>query len=106
MSGSRESGSDWTSAVRHTSASSLAAFAEGALPADEMRAIAEKSCSVLRDLGTDIQWVHSYVTADKMYCVYRSTDDELVREHARSGGFPADRVEQVTSVVDPTTAEG
>jgi uncharacterized protein DUF4242 len=78
----------------------------GDVPPDEMRAIAEKSCSVLRDLGTDIQWVHSYVTADKMYCVYRSTDDELVREHARSGGFPADRVEQVTSVVDPTTAEG
>jgi Protein of unknown function (DUF4242) len=78
----------------------------GAVPPDEMRAIAQKSCAVLSELGPDVQWAHSYVTADKMYCVYRATSEDLVRQHAARGGFPADSVAKVTSVVDPTTAEG
>jgi hypothetical protein len=75
-----------------------------ARPAD-LQAISQKSCSVLRDLGTGVQWVHSYVTGDKIYCVYNATDAQLVREHARRGGFPADSVAQVMSVINPTTAE-
>jgi hypothetical protein len=77
----------------------------GAASAPELQGISEKSCGVLRDLGPDVQWVHSYVTGDKIYCVYNSTSEELVREHARRGGFPADTVAQVASVIDPTTAE-
>ena len=71
----------------------------------ELQAISEKSCGVLRDLGPDVQWVHSYVTDDKIYCVYRAADEDLVREHARIGGFPADSVARVATVIDPTTAE-
>ncbi len=71
----------------------------------ELQAIAEKSCSVLRELSPDVQWKHSYVTADKMYCVYSATDEDLVLEHARRGGFPADSVAHVVTVIDPTTAE-
>jgi hypothetical protein len=71
----------------------------------ELREISEKSCGVLRDLGTDVQWVQSYVTPDKIYCVYNATSEELVREHARRGGFPANSVAAVASVIDPTTAE-
>ena len=78
----------------------------GAVPADELQAIAEKSNGVLRELGPDVQWAHSYVTGDKMYCVYRATNEELVRQHAARGGFPADSVARVEAVVDPTTAEG
>ena len=77
----------------------------GALKPAEMQSISQKSCGVLHDLGPDVQWVHSYVTADKMYCIYRAANEELVREHARRGGFPANSVAQVTSVIDPTTAE-
>lgn len=77
----------------------------GATPPDELQAIAEKSCGVLRELGPDVQWDHSYVTGDRMYCVYTARDEELVRRHAERGGFPADKVSQVTAVVDPTTAE-
>lgn len=77
----------------------------GALKAAELQAVAQKSCSVLRDLGPDVQWVHSYVTGDKMYCVYNAANEGLVREHARRGGFPADSVARVVSIVDPTTAE-
>ena len=71
----------------------------------ELQAISQKSCGVLRELGPDVQWVHSYVTADKMYCVYRALSEDLVREHARCGGFPADSVAKVVRVIDPTTAE-
>jgi Protein of unknown function (DUF4242) len=78
----------------------------GSVPPDEMQAIAEKSCGVLRELGPEVQWDHSYVTADRMYCVYTAATEALVRQHAARGGFPADRVSQVTSVIDPTTAEG
>lgn len=77
----------------------------GALSPAELRAIAEKSCAVLRDMGPTIQWVQSYVTEDKITCVYLAPNAELLREHARLGGFPADRVLEVAAVIDPTTAE-
>jgi hypothetical protein len=77
----------------------------GAMTPSELQAIAQKSCGVLRDLGPAIQWQHSYVTADKFYCVYLAPDEAAVREHARCGGFPADRVSRITTVIDPTTAE-
>jgi hypothetical protein len=70
----------------------------------ELQAVSKKSCDVLRELP-GVQWQHSYVTADKLYCVYVAPDEAAVREHARRGGFPADRVSRVTSVIDPTTAE-
>jgi len=72
---------------------------------EELQALSDKSCGVLRHLGPDVQWVQSYVTADKLYCVYNAASEELVREHARLGGFPADSVERVTTTIDPTTAE-
>jgi hypothetical protein len=73
-------------------------------PAD-LQAASAKSCAVLHDLGPDIQWVHSYVTADKLYCVYIAPDENLIREHAAKGGFPADRISQVNAIIDPTTSE-
>ncbi len=75
-----------------------------AAPAD-LKAAAETSCSVLRDLGPEIQWVHSYVTDDKIYCLYRAPSAELIREHARKGGFPSDAVSEVRAMINPTTAE-
>ena len=75
------------------------------LSAQQLHAVAEKSCSVLRDLGPQIQWLHSYVTGDKIYCVYIAPNEEMVREHARMGGFPANRVTQILRIIDPTTAE-
>ena len=77
----------------------------GKLARHELQAISWKSCSVLDDMGPRIQWVQSYVTDDKIYCVYVASDEEVVRAHARQGGFPADIVARVTSVIDPTTAE-
>lgn len=77
----------------------------GAVSAGELQAISQKSCGVLRDLGPEVQWVHSYVTADKIYCVYNAASESLVREHARRGGFPADGVARVVTTIDPTTAE-
>jgi hypothetical protein len=71
----------------------------------QLQAVSEKSCSVLRDLGPEIQWLHSYVTGDKIYCVYIAPDEQMVREHARLGGFPANRISEIKSVIDPTTAE-
>jgi hypothetical protein len=78
----------------------------GKLPAAELRAISQKSCSVLREMGPQIQWVQSYVTDDKVYCIYIAPDEGTVHEHARRGGFPANRVSAVRSIIDPTTAEG
>jgi hypothetical protein len=78
----------------------------GELSRDDLRSISEKSCTVLTELGGDVQWVHSYVTADKLYCVYLAPDEGRVREHAQRGGFPATSVSQVHAVIDPTTAEG
>jgi hypothetical protein len=79
--------------------------AAGKLSQADLQAISEKSCGVLRELGSEIQWLQSYVTTDKIYCVYVAANEELVREHARRGGFPADRIEQIREMIDPTTAE-
>jgi predicted Rdx family selenoprotein len=72
---------------------------------EDLRAAAQKSCGVLQKLGTDIQWVQSYITDDKVYCVYIARDEELVREHAKQGGFPANRISEIRTIIDPTTAE-
>ena len=77
----------------------------GKLSADQLKAISQKSCGVLEKLGPHIQWIESYVTDDKIYCVYIAPNEEMVREHAKQGGFPADRVSEVKEVIDPTTAE-
>jgi Nickel responsive protein SCO4226-like len=77
----------------------------GNLTTEQLQGISQKSCGVLRELGPQIQWVQSYVTADKIYCVYIAPDAESVREHARLGGFPADQVAEVRTIIDPTTAE-
>jgi Protein of unknown function (DUF4242) len=77
----------------------------GKLSPQQLQAISQKSCGVLRDMGPQIQWVQSYVTDDKIYCVYVAPDEEAVRRHAQQGGFPANRISQVRSVIDPTTAE-
>jgi hypothetical protein len=77
----------------------------GQMSPQQLQAVAEKSCSVLRNLGPQIQWVHSYVTQNKIYCVYIAPNEQMVREHARQGGFPADRVSQINTVIDPTTSE-
>jgi hypothetical protein len=77
----------------------------GGMTQQQLQGISEKSCSVLRNLGPAIQWVHSYVTGDKIYCVYIAPNEQLVREHARQGGFPANRISEIKSIIDPTTAE-
>ncbi|MDT8406422.1 MAG: DUF4242 domain-containing protein [Methylococcales bacterium] len=77
----------------------------GALRADELQAISQKSCQVLGTLGPRIQWQESYVTDDKIYCVYLADNEQAIREHAEQGGFPANRIAQVKTVIDPTTAE-
>ncbi len=78
----------------------------GKLSAQELQGISQKSCGVLQEMGPQIQWVQSYVTDDKIYCVYIAANDEMVREHAQKGGFPANRSSEVKSVIDPTSAEG
>ncbi len=78
----------------------------GKLSAAELHGISQKSCGVLRKLGPQIQWVQSYVTDDKIYCIYIAPNAEMVREHAKQGGFPANRISEIKSVIDPTTAEG
>ncbi|CAN5789997.1 hypothetical protein BH11GEM1_BH11GEM1_03710 [soil metagenome] len=77
----------------------------GKLSPAELQAISQKSCSVLNTLGPSIQWVHSYVTDDQIHCIYRAPNEAMVREHAKQGGFPADRVSEIRTVIDPTTAE-
>ena len=77
----------------------------GKLTPAQLNAISQKSCGVLTNLGPKIQWVESFVTDDKIYCVYIAPDEALVREHARQGGFPANRVSEVRTMIDPTTAE-
>jgi len=77
----------------------------GKLSAQELHGIAQKSCGVLSKLGPQIQWVQSYVTNDKIYCVYVAPNEQMVREHAKQGGFPANSVARVMTVIDPTTAE-
>ncbi len=78
----------------------------GKLSAQELQGISQKSVAVLNEMGPQIQWVHSYVTDDKIYCVYIAPNKEMVREHAKQGGFPANLVSEVKSVIDPATAEG
>jgi hypothetical protein len=77
----------------------------GKLSAEQLKAISQTSCGVLSNMGPQIQWLNSYVTADKIYCVYIAPNEEMVREHAKQGGFPANSVSQVSAVIDPTTAE-
>ena len=77
----------------------------GKLTQQQIQAISQKSCSVLQNLGPQIQWVHSYVTDDKIYCVYIAPNEEMVKEHAKQGGFPANRVSEVKRMIDPTSAE-
>lgn len=77
----------------------------GGLSALELQGASQGSCSILRELGPEIQWVHSYVTDDKIYCVYRAPSEELIRQHAESAGFPANSIAQVRATIDPTTAE-
>jgi len=77
----------------------------GKLSPEQLKAISQKSCGVLQAMGPQIQWVQSYVTDDKIYCVYIAPDEAAVREHARQGGFPANRISQVRSTIDPTTGE-
>ena len=77
----------------------------GQLGPDALRGASQGSCAVLRQLGPDIQWVHSYVTDDKIYCLYRAPDAEMIRRHAESAGLPANRVSEVRTIIDPTTAE-
>jgi hypothetical protein len=77
----------------------------GKLPKAELQAISQKSCGVLKEMGSQIQWVQSYVTDDKIYCVYIAPDEAAVRTHAQKGGFPANKVSRVRTMIDPTTAE-
>ena len=77
----------------------------GRLTPQELQAVAQKSNGVLRDLGPQIQWVQSYVTGDKIYCVYIAPNEEMIREHASRGGFPANKISEVKNIIDPTTAE-
>lgn len=77
----------------------------GQLSADQLKGISQTSCGVLSAMGPQIQWQQSYVTGDKIYCVYIASNEEMVREHARQGGFPANSVSEVMTIIDPTTAE-
>jgi hypothetical protein len=77
----------------------------GKLSPAELKAISQKSCAVLRGMGPEVQWLESYVTADKLYCVYIAPNEDAVREHATRGGFPANRISAVTSIIDPTSSE-
>jgi hypothetical protein len=77
----------------------------GNMSSQELQAVSQTSCGVLQKMGPQIQWLHSYVTGDKIYCVYIAPNEEMIREHASQGGFPANHVSEVKSVIDPTTAE-
>ncbi len=77
----------------------------GKFSQEQLQAVSQTSCGVLREMGPQIQWLHSYVTDDKIYCIYIAPDEETVRKHAQQGGFPANRVSQVRSTIDPTNAE-
>ena len=77
----------------------------GNLSKADLQGISQTSCGVLQKMGPQIQWVQSYVTGDKVYCVYIAPNEEMIREHAQQGGFPANRISEIRSVIDPTTAE-
>jgi hypothetical protein len=78
----------------------------GNLSPQELQGISQTSCGVLQKMGPSIQWIHSYVTGDKVYCVYIAPNEEMIRQHAQQGGFPANSVSEIKSIIDPTTAEG
>jgi Protein of unknown function (DUF4242) len=77
----------------------------GKLSPEQLKGLSQKSCGVLNNLGPQIQWIHSYVTGDKIYCVYLSPNENLIREHARQGGFPANAISEIKNIIDPSTAE-
>ncbi len=77
----------------------------GSFSPTELKGISQTSCNVLTKMGSEIQWIHSYVTGDKIYCVYIAPNEEMVREHAKQGGFPANKVSVVSTIIDPTTSE-
>lgn len=77
----------------------------GGLSGDDLKGASQTSCNVLRDLGTDIQWIHSYVTDDKIYCLYSSPDEAMIKAHAEQAGFPANSISEVRAIIDPNTAE-
>jgi hypothetical protein len=77
----------------------------GQLSPQQLQAVSQTSCGVLRKLGPEIQWIHSYVTQEKIYCIYIAPNEALIREHASQGGFPTNRISEITSMIDPTTAE-
>jgi hypothetical protein len=77
----------------------------GKLTADQLQGVSQTSCGVLQKMGPQIQWVQSYVTGDKVYCVYISPNEEMIREHAKQGGFPANKISEIKTMIDPTTAE-
>lgn len=77
----------------------------GKLSSAELQGISQKSCSVINEMGPQIQWIHSYVTDDRIYCTYIAPNEDMLREHASRGGFPADRIDEVKTIIDPTTAE-
>ena len=77
----------------------------GNMSAQDLQAASQKSCSVLRNLGPQIQWLQSYVTNDKLYCIYIAPNEDMIRTHAEQGGFPANRISEIKTVIDPTTAE-
>jgi hypothetical protein len=77
----------------------------GKLTPEQLKAISQKSCGVLKEMGSSIQWVQSYVTGDKIYCIYKATDEKLVREHALKGGFPANNIVEITTGISPATAQ-
>lgn len=77
----------------------------GQLTASELQAISQKSCSILKNMGTGIQWLESFVTADKIYCLYIADNEQTIREHAEQGGFPANRIEEIKTIIDPTTGD-
>jgi hypothetical protein len=78
----------------------------GAFTRDQLKAVSQTSCSVLQKLGFEIQWIESFVTGDKVYCIYRAPSDALIKEHAILGGFPANRISEIATTIDPSTAEG
>lgn len=77
----------------------------GQLTQADLQGIAQKSCGILRDMGPQIQWLHSYVTGDKVYCIYIADNEQAIREHAEQGGFPANRIEEIKTIIDPTTGD-
>lgn len=77
----------------------------GALTPAELKAVSQKSCAVLKDMGPQIEWVHSYVTGDKIFCIYKAANEELIRQHGKSGGFPVTKITEINTVISPATAE-